>query len=49
MWPSLIISTLAVTWPTRRFQSIWMGIIVHGVEGIFLLVIVLGVILGLAG
>ena len=46
--PSVIATNLAYSWPARRFHSNWMAIIVHGVEGLPLLVIVLAVILGLA-
>lgn len=44
--PSIILSNLAISWPARRFQSNWMAVVVHGVEGLVLLVVVLGVILG---
>jgi membrane protease YdiL (CAAX protease family) len=44
--PSIMVSSLAITWPARRFRSNWMAVIVHGVEGFFIF-IVLGVILGL--
>jgi len=47
--PTNIVGSLAITWPARRFRSNWMAVVVHGVEGIFMLVGVLGVILGLAG
>ena len=47
MIPSIAIEALAITWPARRFRCNWMAIIVHGVEGLPLLVIVLAVILGL--
>jgi uncharacterized protein len=47
MIPSVIVGSLAITWPARRFRSNWMAIVVHGVEGLFLLVMVLAVILGL--
>ncbi len=47
--PSIILSNLAISWPAQRFQSNWMAVIVHGAEGLFLMVIVLQVILGLAG
>jgi membrane protease YdiL (CAAX protease family) len=47
MIPSVIAGSLAITWPARRFRSNWMAIVVHGVEGLFLLVMVLAVILGL--
>jgi membrane protease YdiL (CAAX protease family) len=43
---STIIGSLGMTWPTRRFRSYWMGVIVHGIEGYFV-VIVLAVLLGL--
>jgi membrane protease YdiL (CAAX protease family) len=47
--PSIILSNLTYCWPARRFRSSWMAIIVHGAEGIPVLVIVLAVILGLIG
>jgi len=47
MIPSIIVSSLAITWPARRFRSNWMAIIVHGVELFPMLVMVLAVILGL--
>lgn len=49
MIPSIIAGSLAITWPARRFRSNWMAAIVHGVEGVFMFVTVLAVILGLAG
>jgi membrane protease YdiL (CAAX protease family) len=48
MIPSIIVGSLAITWPARRFRSNWMAIVVHGIEGLFMLVGVLAVILGLA-
>ena len=45
---SVIVTNLGIGWPARRFRSNWMAIIVHGVEGLPVLVIVLAVILGLA-
>ena len=45
--PSVIATNLAYSWPARRFRSNWMAIIVHGVEGLPLLVLVPAVILGL--
>lgn len=45
--PSIILSNLAISWPARRFRSTWMAVIVHGAEGLPILIIVLGVILGL--
>lgn len=45
--PSIILGSLATTWPARRFQSNWLAVIVHGVEAYFI-VFVLAVILGYA-
>lgn len=49
MIPSIIVGSLAITWPARRFRSNWMAVIVHGVEGIFMFVTILAVILGMTG
>lgn len=43
--PTNIVSSLAITWPARRFRSNWMAIIVHGVEAFLVLASVLAVIL----
>jgi CAAX protease family protein len=48
-FPSIIVTNLGYSWPARRFRSNWMAIIVHGVEGLPVLVMVLAVILGLIG
>jgi uncharacterized protein len=45
--PSIIVISLAYSWPARRFRSTWMAIIVHGVEGLPGLVMVAAVVLGL--
>jgi hypothetical protein len=45
--PSIILTNMMYSWPARRFRSNWMAVIVHGVEGLPLLVIILAVILGL--
>lgn len=44
----IALGTLAWTLPSRHFRSNWFALILHGWEGIFLLVMVLGVITGLA-
>jgi len=44
-----IVIDLGCTWPSRRFRSNWMAIVVHGAEGIPGLVFFLAVILGLVG
>lgn len=51
--PQMFITSALVTgflfaFPSKRFQSNWMAVIIHGVEGLFILVLVLGVILGMA-
>ena len=45
--PSIMVSNLAISWPAARFKSSWMAVIVHGAEGVFVVVMVFGVILGL--
>jgi membrane protease YdiL (CAAX protease family) len=45
--PSIIIDSFATVWPARRFQSNWMAVIVHGLEGVSVIVLVVAVILGL--
>lgn len=45
--PSIIVSNLTYSWPATRFRSTWMAVVVHGAEGIPLLVLTLAVILGL--
>ena len=50
--PQMIISTALLfgfvfSFPSKRFQSSWMAVIIHGLEGLFGLIIVLGVILGM--
>ena len=46
--PKVIISSLAYTWPSQRFRSIWFAIILHGIESILVIGAVLSVITGLA-
>ena len=46
-WPSLILGSLGIAWAAKRYRSFWMAVVVHGVEGIFVLVVVLAVLLGL--
>jgi uncharacterized protein len=44
--PENIVGSLPLTWVARRFRCNWMAIVVHGVEGFFLPMVVLAVILG---
>jgi uncharacterized protein len=39
-WPSMIASSFGIAWAARRFRSFWMGVIVHGLEGFFIVLIV---------
>lgn len=46
--PKIMLSTLAYTWPSRRFRSNWFAIILHGIEALFVIVPVLAVVTGAA-
>jgi membrane protease YdiL (CAAX protease family) len=39
-WPSMITTAFGLSWAARRYRSFWLGVIVHGVEGFFVLMIV---------
>ena len=48
--PWVIVSALVdgiflLAYPSRRFQSAWMGIIVHSAQSIFVIIVVLGLVL----
>ncbi len=45
--PGQIVTCLMVAWPAGRFRSSWMAIIVHGVEGLPVLLMPLAFLLGL--
>jgi membrane protease YdiL (CAAX protease family) len=45
---SIIVVGLPGIWLSRRFRCNWMYIVIHGIEGIFLFMSILGVILGMA-
>jgi membrane protease YdiL (CAAX protease family) len=44
-WPSMITSSFGYAWAAKRYRSMWMGVIVHGIEGYFI-VLVLAVLAG---
>jgi membrane protease YdiL (CAAX protease family) len=44
-WPSMITTSFGYAWATKRYRSFWMGVIVHGIEGYFI-VLVVGVLAG---
>jgi len=51
--PQIILSTalyfgLVFAFPSKLFQSNWMAVIIHGLEGLLGIIVVLGIILGLS-
>ena len=40
-------SGFLLAFPSKRFQSSWMAVIIHGVEGLFIFIFLLGIVLGL--
>ena len=44
--PSTLIDIFALSYPSRRFQSAWMGIVVHSVQTVVVLGVVLALVLG---
>mgnify|MGYP002621877923 FL=1 len=46
-FPSLILGSLGIAWAARRHRSMLMGVVVHGAEGLFVIVLVVGVLAGL--
>ena len=49
MIPGIMVSCMGFALPARYFRSNWFPIVMHGIEGVILLVIVTAVILGMAG
>jgi uncharacterized protein len=43
--PSTLIDIFAVSYPSRRFESAWIGIIVHSVQSVVVIVVVLTLVL----
>jgi uncharacterized protein len=44
--PATLVDIFALAYPTRRFQSAWMGIIVHSAQSVVLIIVVLTLVLG---
>ena len=44
----IILSGIVYTLPSRRFRSAWFGVVTHGMDGLFLIFIILSLVLGLA-
>ena len=43
--PASLLDIFALAYPSRRFQSAWMGIIVHSVQSVILIIVVLSLVL----
>jgi hypothetical protein len=43
--PTALWDIIVFAYPSRRFQSAWMGIIVHSVQGLVVIGVVLGLVL----
>ena len=48
MLGSIISGVFLYTFPSKRFRSTWMGIIIHSGQSVFFLFLMLGLVLGLA-
>ncbi len=44
--PSIILSNIAYSLPAQRYRSVWFAVLIHGIEGIALLVVVAMVVKG---
>ena len=44
--PATLLDTFALAYPSRRFQSAWMGIVVHSAQSVVVIVVVLAAVLG---
>jgi uncharacterized protein len=44
--PTALVDIIALSYPSRRFQSAWMGIIVHSTQSVTVIIVVLTLVLG---
>jgi hypothetical protein len=44
--PASLADIILTAYPTRRFQSVWMSIIVHSAQSVFAMFIILTLVLG---
>jgi membrane protease YdiL (CAAX protease family) len=44
--PTALVDILALAYPSRRFRSAWMGIIVHSAQSVVVIILVLTLVLG---
>ena len=42
---TLLVDTFAIAYPSRRYQSTWIGIVVHSTQSVFFLVIILTLVM----
>jgi membrane protease YdiL (CAAX protease family) len=42
-----IITGLLYSYPTKRYRSTWMGVILHSAQSVFVIFLILGLVLGL--
>ena len=45
MIPTTLVDIFALAYPSRRFQSAWMGIIVHSLQSVFIIILILTLVL----
>ena len=43
--PIALVDIFAISYPSRRFQSAWMGIIVHSAHSVTIIIVVLALVL----
>ena len=43
--PTTLVDIFALAYPSRRFQSAWMGIIVHSLQSVFIIGVILSLVL----
>jgi CAAX protease family protein len=44
--PTALVDIVALSYPSRRFRSAWMGIIVHSAQSVVIIIVVLTLVLG---
>jgi CAAX protease family protein len=44
--PTALVDIIALAYPSRRFQSAWMGIVVHSAQSVVIIILVLTLVLG---
>jgi hypothetical protein len=42
---TLVDGIFLLAYPSRRFQSAWMGIVAHSTQSVFVIVVILGLVL----